>query len=197
VLVVVPLTSQIEVERHAIAAEAARQAVPDGIRLTVIPSVDGLALPARSVSGYDTLLPLPDEAKVWIEQFTLPSFHPEISPILNMAVAHASALQSMDRLNLGIAGRPLVELETRDRLEGDLASMRHRLAAMIGDLDPEGPAVVLSLLDRIRSGEVGFADAVQEFTVSQVPNEIIQEVSGLQIALDDAEFEQGRPDGGH
>ena len=196
VLVVVPLTSQMEVESHAIAATAARQAVPDGIRLTVIPSVDGRALPARSVSGYETLLPLPDEADAWIEQLGLPSFRAVISPILNMAVAKASALQSMDRLNLGIAGRPLVELESRDRLEGELASTRHQLVAMVGDLDPEGPALVLSLLDRVRSGEAGFADAAQEFTVSQVPNEIIQEVSGLQIALDEAEFERGRVDGG-
>jgi hypothetical protein len=197
VLVVAPLTSQIEVERHAIAAEAARQAVPDGIRLTVIPSVDGRALPARSVSGYETLLPLPNEADAWIEQLDLPSFRAEISPILNLAVANGSALQSMDRLNLGIVGRPLVELETRDRLEDELASMRRRLTAMIGDIDSEGPALVLSLLDRVRSGEAGFADAVQEFTASQVPNEIIQEVSTLQIALDDAEFEYDHPGGGH
>ncbi len=196
VLVVVPLTSQMEVESHAIAATAARQAVPEGIRLTVIPSVDGRVLPARSVSGYQTLLPLPDEADAWIEQLGLPSFRAEISPILNMAVAKASALQSMDRLNLGIAGRPFIELETRDRLEDELASARHQLVTMVGDLDPEGPALVLSLLDRVRSGEAGFADAVQEFTVSQVPNEIIQEASGLQIALDDAEFERGRADSG-
>lgn len=196
VLVVVPLTSQMDVENYAIAADAARQAVPDGIRLTVLPRVDGRVLPARSVSGYDTLLPRADEADAWIEQLGLPSFRPEISSILNMAVANASALQSMDRLNLGIVGRPLVELETRDRLEGDLAAMRHRLAAMIGQQDPEGPVLVLSLLDRVRSGEAGFADAVQELTASQVPNEIIQEVSKLQIALDDAEFEHGRQDGG-
>ncbi|MDG5487387.1 hypothetical protein NYR55_01930 [Sphingomonas sp. BGYR3] len=105
VLVVIPLTSQMEIESHAIATLAARRAVPDGIRLTLIPSVDGLVLPARSVSGYETLLPLPDEADVWIEQLGLPFFRAEISPILNMAVAKASALQSMDRLNLGIAGR--------------------------------------------------------------------------------------------
>jgi hypothetical protein len=197
VLVLVPLTSQIDVERHAFAAEAARQAVPDGIRLTVIPSVDGRVLPARSVSGYETLLPLPDEADAWIEQLGLPSFRAEISPILNMAIANASALQSMDRLDLGIVGRPLVELETRDRLEDDLASMRYRLTAMIGDIDSDGPALVLALLDRVRSGEAGFADAVQEFTASQVPNETIQEVSTLQIALDDAEFEHGHPGGGH
>ena len=68
--------------------------------------------------------------------------------------------------------------------------------AKVDDLDPEGTALVLSLLDRIRSGEAGFADGVQEFTVSQVPNEIIQELSGLQIALDDAEFERGRAECG-
>lgn len=113
-----------------------------------------------------------------------------------MAVAKASALQSMDRLNLGIAGRPPVELETRDKLEAELASTRDQLATEVDDLDPERSALVLSLLDRIRSGEAGFADAVQEFSVTQVPNEVIQEVSGLQIALDDAEFERGRAECG-
>lgn len=196
VLVVIPLISQMEIESHAIATLAARQAVPNGIRLTLMPSVDGRVLPARSVSGYETLLPLPDEADVWIERLGLPSFRPEISPILNMAVATASALQSMDRLNLGIAARPPVELQTRDKLEDEFASTRDLLVAKVDDLDPEGTALVLSLLDRIRSGEAGFADGVQEFTVSQVPNEIIQELSGLQIALDDAEFERGRAECG-
>jgi hypothetical protein len=196
VLVVVPLTSQMEVESHAIAVAAAREAVPDGILLTVIPKVDGRVLPARGVSGYETLLPLPDEANAWIEQLRLPSFQAEISPVLNLAIAKASALQSMDRLRLGIAGRPLVELETRHRLVDELASTRALLAAMVDDLDPEGPALVLSLLDRVRSGEANFADAVQEFTVSQVPNEIIHEASGLQIALDEAEFKRGCANGG-
>lgn len=192
VLIVIPLVSQMEIESHANATLAARQAVPNGIRLTVIPSIDGRLLPTRGVSGYETLLPLPEEANIWIEQLDLPAFRAEISPILNLAVAKASALQSMDRLNLGIAGRPRVELETRDKLEDEFASMRDLLVAKVDDLDPESSALALSLLDRIRSGEAGFADGVQEFTVSQVPNEIIQEVSGLQIALDDAEFERGR-----
>jgi hypothetical protein len=96
----------------------------------------------------------------------------------------------MDRLNLGIAERPLFELETRARLEDELASMRDQLLPMVRGLAPEWPDLVLSMLDRVRSGEAGFADAVQEFTVSQVPNEIIQGVSDLQIALDDAEFER-------
>lgn len=195
VLVVVPLTSQMEVESYTIAITAAREAVPDGIRLTVIPKVYGTVMPARSVSGYETLLPLPDEANAWIEQLRLPFFRPEISPLLSIAVAKASALQSMDRLDLGIAGRPLAELETRDRLEEELASTRDRLVAMVDYLDPEGSALVLSLFDRVRSGEAGFADAVQEFAISQVTNEIIQEVSGLQITLDVAEFERGRVDG--
>ncbi|WP_218139152.1 hypothetical protein [Paracoccus alkenifer] len=192
VLVVVPLTSHTEVERHATAVAAARDAVPDGIRLTVIPKVDGRVLPARGVSGYETLLPLPDEANAWIELLRLPFFHAKISPVLNIAVATASALQSMDRLNLGIPGRPLVELETRERLEDEFASMRILLATMVDNLDPEGSPLVLSLLDRVRSAEANFADAVQEFTVSQVPNEIIEEVSSLQIALDEAEFRFGR-----
>jgi hypothetical protein len=190
VFVEVPLTSQIELESYSIAAMAARQAVPDGIRLTVMPSVAGLLLPARSISGFETLLPLPDEANAWIEQLGLPYFRAEISPILSLALAKASALQSMDRLNLGIAERPLFELETRARLEDELASMRDQLLAMVRGLAPEWPDLVLSMLDRVRSGEAGFADAVQEFTVSQVPNEIIQGVSDLQIALDDAEFER-------
>ncbi|RWO70233.1 MAG: hypothetical protein EOS17_14300 [Mesorhizobium sp.] len=196
VLVVVPLTSQLEVESHVIAVAAAREAVPDGIQLTVIPKVDGRALPVRGVSGYKTLLPLPDEANAWIEQLRLPSFHAEISPVLNLAIAKASALQSMDRLNLGIAGRPFVELETRDRLEDELASTRALVTAMVDDLDPEGPALVLSLLDRVRSGEANSADAVQEFTISQVPNEMINEAAGLQIALDEAEFGRSRVNGG-
>ena len=195
VLIVVPLASQVDIESHVIAVSAAREAVPADIRLTVMPSVNGRVLPTRSVSGYETLLPLPDEADVWIDQLRLPFFRAEISPTLNMAVAKASALQSMDRLSLGVPGRPLVELETRGRLENELTSARHHLVAMIDDLDPEGPALVLFLLDRVRSGEASFADAVQEFTASQVPNAIIREVSSLQIALDDAEFERSRANG--
>ncbi|TYC90844.1 hypothetical protein [Novosphingobium sp. BW1] len=191
-LLVIPVISQMEIDSYAIATLAACQAVPDDIRLTVMPSVDGRVLPTRSVSGYETLLPLPDEADIWIEQLDLPAFRAEISPIVNLAVAKASALQSMDRLNLGIPGRPHGELEARKTLEDELASTRDLLVAKVDDLDPEGSALALSLLDRIRSGETNFADSVQEFTVIQLPNEVIQELSGLQIALDDAEFECSR-----
>lgn len=196
ILVVIPLNSPMEVESHETAVIAARAAVPEDIRLTVIPQVDGRTLPTRGVSGYEKLLPLPDEVNAWIEHLGLPSFQPRISPILNIAIANASALQSMDRLNLGIAGRPRVELETRDKLEEELASTRDRLFAMVEYLDPEEPALVLSLLNRIRSGEAGFADAVQKFTSSQMANEILQEVFGLQVALDNAEFERCRMDDG-
>lgn len=53
-----------------------------------------------------------------------------------------------------------------------------------------GPREAPPLLDRVRSGEANFADAVQEFTSSQVPNETVHEVSCLQIALDDAGFKR-------
>lgn len=196
VLVLVPLTSQIEVESFAVAVTAAREAVPDRIELTVIPKVDGRVLPARGVSGHETLLPLLNGTNAWIEQLRLSSFRAEISPALNNAIAMASALQSMDRLNLGVNARPLVELETRDRLEDELASTRDWLMATVDNLDSECLALILSLLDRVRSGEIGFADAVQEFTASQVPNEIFQEVFCLTIALDDAELERGRVNSG-
>ncbi len=66
---------------------------------------------------------------------------------------------------------------------------------MVNGLDPDGPALVLSLLERIRSGEANFPDAVQEFSVSQLPNEVMQEVFGLQVALDSAEFERDEKEG--
>ena len=194
VLVVVALASHMEFDRQAAAVEAARNAVPVGIPLTVIPKVAGLVLPSRSVSGYATLLPAPDEASAWIERLRLSDFRPEITPILGDAIATASALQSMDRLNLGIAGRPLVELETRVRLEDELASACALLAATVDDFDPEGSALIISLLDRIRSGEANLADAAQEFIASQLPNNVLTEVSGIQIALDIAEFERAAAD---
>ncbi|MEI9412730.1 hypothetical protein [Mesorhizobium salmacidum] len=191
VLVVVPvssLTSLIDVESLVIAVAASRKAVPDGIDLAVVPKIDGRVVPARGVSGHKTLLPLANGTKAWIAELGLPSFDAQISPVLNLAIETASALHSMDRLKLGIAGRPLVELEARDKLEDDLLSARALVTAMVNDLDPEGSALVLPLLDRVRSGEANYAGAVQQFTASQVSDEVMAETSGLLLALDETEL---------
>jgi hypothetical protein len=192
VLLLVPVGSTSEIVDFERAATEARKIVPSTIRLTGAPSLDGLALPSWGLSGYESLLPLPDAVDAWIEQLGLPTFRPTVSPMFDLAVAQAAALQSMDRLGLGVAARPPAELDARGKLESDLVSGRAELDAKVCALDRELGSAVDQTIDRIRSGETCMADAVQEFAASQLPNEVIIELAFLRAALDYIEYRSER-----
>lgn len=188
VLVMVPIPAFAEAGIFLIAAAIARALLPETIRLTVMPTVEGRAVPSLAQSGFSTLLPLPDEAGAFIAKLGIPAFSGELWPMFDRAAAMASALQSMDRLSLGTADRPEVEIQARDRFEDEFAQSRLALANAVAPVAPDLGPVAGDLLDRIRSGAAGYADAVQEAQHGGNPP-ILEEIAALRFGLEQAEFD--------
>ena len=159
-----------------------------GLPLTVMPTVEGRAVPSLAQSGVSTLLPLPDEADAFIAQLGIPAFTGELWPMFDRAAAMASALQSMDRLSLGTANRPEVEIQARARFEVEFAQSRVVLADALAPVAPDLSSVAGDLLDRIRSGAAGYADAVHEAQYGGNPA-ILEEIAALRFGLEQAEFD--------
>ncbi|WP_260596563.1 DUF4297 domain-containing protein [Sphingomonas endolithica] len=190
VLVMVPIPNFAEAGIFLIATATARALLPETIRLTVMPTVEGLAVPSLAQSGFSTLLPLPDEANAFIAQLGIPAFSSELWPMFDRAAAMASALQSMDRLSLGTANRPEVEIRARARFEVEFTQSRSALADALAPVAPNLGPVAADLLDRVRSGAADYADAVHEAQHGGNPA-ILEEIAALRFGLEQAEFDHG------
>jgi hypothetical protein len=188
-LVLVPLTSFEQVGEFHLATVQARELCPELMRLTAIPLVNGVAAPSMGVSGYDTMLPLPDEAEGWISQLNLPSSPSRAWLALDRAAALASSLQSMDRLSLGVAGRPQVERDKREELESVLTASLAELNVITAPFDARLLDGAHALVAAIRSGEAGYADAAHAVSNGGEAAPILLHILGLRIELEQAELE--------
>ena len=189
VLVLAPLATATGAENFAPAVVAARQLLPEGIRLTVLPTLDGQALPGWSVSGNATLSIGQDDAEAWITRLDLPAFRSAIWNDFDQAAAAAAALQSIERLGLASAGRPAVEGEVRARLADEFEDRRAGVAAALTPLDADLARSADAMLAGVRSGEVAYADAVQEALAGGSPG-LLDELTNLRIAIEQAELDR-------
>lgn len=188
---VVVLISIERVEQFAelfLAAGRARELVSELRHLIVIPIVDGVAVPGLGQAGYATMLQAPMTANEWAKRLKLPSSPSLAWTAFDRNAAIASALQSMDRLSLGLEGRSRTEIEKRGQLKGQLATGREEVEAILTALDQELADGALMLLDTIRTGEAEYADAVHAFSTTQEMRPILEHLLGLRILVEQAEL---------
>jgi hypothetical protein len=145
------------------------------------------------VSGYDPMLPLPDEAEAWIERLGLPSSPSRAWTALDRAAALASSLQSMDRLALGVANRPQAELDKREELEAALAEALAGFDEIAAPFDTELTDGGHDLLAAIRSGEAGYADAAYAVGNGGEAAPVLLQILGVRILLEQAELDDLHP----
>ncbi|OEC93382.1 hypothetical protein [Rhizobium sp. YK2] len=187
VLISIPSIDQIGEFYQAMAR--CRELMSEHIRLVAIPLVAGKALLTMALGGYTKMLPSVDEARKWSKQLKLSSSPSRARTTFDRTAAIASSLHSMDRLSLGSEGRPQAEIEKRDQLEAQLTAGVSAIEAILGPLDQQLVGDALVVLDMIRSGEAGYADALHVLSTTGEPDPIIEQLLELQILMELAELD--------
>jgi hypothetical protein len=186
VVVVVSIGSIQEISFFYQAVERSRELVPVLRRLIAIPIIEGKALPEMGLAGYETMLPLQEEARKWSDKLGLQSSSSHAWSNFDKTIAIASALRSMDRLSLGIKGRPMSEVDKRGQLEGELEVGIMDVEAIVTHLGQELADEALATIDMIRSGEIGYADAVH---TTGDTDPVLEHLFGLRLLIEQAELD--------
>lgn len=185
-----PVTNVVEgVLAMSTAAQTLREFVDESIRITLIPVTEGHALPDFSISGYETLFPLIDIAETWIRSLGLPVFRSQCATAFGNAMGLASSLQSMDRLLLGLDGRPQAEVEARNKLEAQFAEAGDDFVRLCTSIVPSHVSFGLSYLAKTRSGDLLVADITHN-ALHQNGSASLFELMEFNIELMQAEFDQ-------
>ena len=189
VLALLPAADFVEAARAMeTQAQPISDALPDLIRLTVIPVVDGHAVPELGRAGHGSLLPLPDVANDWMENIEIPAFHSTVSASFDRACALASARQSMDRLERGREGRPTQEREALDQVQLAYSEERITVEQAVEVLGSALVAEALNVLDRIRNGTLLFADEIHNL-LNGGTIAALREVAAVRLLLAQAELD--------
>jgi hypothetical protein len=159
-----------------------RELIDPMVRLTVAPVVAGQVMPGLALSGYETLLPRGKEIEEWLAQAGLPAFRPQVLTALDRAIDVASGLQSMDRLGLGLPGRPHAEQDARPELERDFQQLIERFDQLAQALEPTLAKLGREMIERVRSGEFPFADTTQAALEGELPEEIAK-LAALRLTM--------------
>lgn len=167
-------------------AEEIRLLVDSSVHLTLMPSIEGIALPALAKSGYRALLPDMEGAAIWANQLGLRQAPATIVSLFGEVVGLASELSAMDQRLLGIDIRPREEIACRLRLEGKFTKKYDELNRQLNALDLTMRTDVSKLIDHLRSGKIDFATEVQA-TMSGAPTNTIEAVRYISLCLIETE----------
>lgn len=188
-VVLIPIERLEELENFEVAANAARAATHEFMRLTAIPVVGGRLAPTWGKSGYSTMVNLFEGASKWASRLGISAFMPIASSTFDAVAASAASLQSMDRLGLGIEGRASAEGETRAALEAQLVTGRAELASVTTALGIDLAEAAANVVDEIRFGDVNFIDVSHSAVNGGEIPQLLVEVGLLRIVLDQAEID--------
>ena len=129
VLALLPTTDIVDTV-HALAenAELLQSLVGSSTCLTVMPLIDGIALPALARSGHQTLLPdVNGNAVVWAEFLGLPYASSETAGLFGEVLSLSSELGAMEQKSLGNELRPEQEVFARRNLSSTLTLKNEEL----------------------------------------------------------------------
>ena len=139
-----------------------RRIVDATTRLTVVPMVDGFAVPALGLSGYETLYPDAVSGAGWLEYVGIDGLHSDAAETFGQVLDLAAQLGAMDSRGLGLAGRPSEETDVREALEGSLGERRVKLDKQLRRFDRDLGERILGLVAAARAGKVDYMAEVQD-----------------------------------
>ena len=169
----------IALEQHA---EELRSLVNTGVHMTIMPVVDGVAFPAFSRSGYQSLLPDVECAVIWSNHLGLENSQSGVAGHFGEVLNLVGELGSMERLGLGIECRPEEEIVGRRTLEAAFVEKKKLLAQRLASAEPQLQADVFELVDRLRVGDIDFAGEAQT-AMSGGSTSIVEAVGHLTLLL--------------
>lgn len=167
-----------------------RSLLDSSTHLTLIPSVEGVALPALAKSGFQRLLPDVKGAIAWVDGLRIQQAPAANSILFGEVLSLAGELSAMDQRGLGIGGRPEEEIEVRQSLEAEFAAKRNELARNLDTYGTCLQADISESIESLRRGEVDFAAEAQVVIEGCTSESIDLETLGyLVLRLIEGEFE--------
>lgn len=168
-------------------AELVRSLVNWSIHLTIVPSIEGTAIPALARSGCQTLLPDVEGAADWAEVLGLPQASSAVVVLFGEVMSLAGELGAMDQKGLGIDGRPEEEIAIRQKLDIDFTRKRDELTKQLHDFDLDLQRDVLELIECLRTGDVDFA-AESRAAIDGTSSDLVEAIGCLSMLLISAEI---------
>ena len=171
-------------------AERVRSVVDTTTHLTLVPFVDGMAIPALTRAGHQSLLPDPEAGALWLKQIGFDGAASETAEAFGEALALASELGSMDRLKLGLEDRPIEEIVIRQELANRFERKMEILNQRPCVLNDEIMRNVLDLIEQLRSGDLDFAAEAQA-ALDCRPSDITKRIGELSMILIEYDLRSG------
>ena len=171
-------------------AERVRSALDTTTHLTLVPFVDGMAIPALTRAGHQSLLPDPEAGASWLRQIGFDGAVSETAEACGEALALASELGSMDRLNLGLEDHPIEEIAIRQELTNRFEDKMEKLDRQLRVLNNEITCDVLDLIEQLRSGDLDLAAEAQA-ALDCRPSDITKRIGELSMILIEYDLRSG------
>ena len=175
-------------------AELVRSLVDSSIHLTIMPHIEGLALPALAKSGYQTLLPDVEGAAFWVEQLGLPQAPSAMASIFGEVLSLAGELAAMDQKCLGNETRPEEEIVGRRSLEAAFTRKYEELTRRLNAFDQALQSDVSELIEHLRTGDIDFAAEAQA-AIGGASSNIAEAAGYVSLLLMSAENDELSIDG--
>lgn len=141
--------------------ELLRTVLDSSTHLTIIPYVEGVALPALAKSGFQRLLPDAKGAIAWVDGLKIPQAPASSSRLFWEVLGLAGELSAMDQRGLGIEDRPDEEIKVRQSVEAEFALKRNELTCHFGTHDACLQTDISESIENLRRGGVDFAAEAQ------------------------------------
>ncbi len=165
----------------AMAQPALRAVIEPIVRLTLMPVINGAAVPRFAQSGHDTLLSLPGHSASWAESEGYRLARHPAADAFDLAGALAGELASMDKLALGAPDRPTAEQDVRatasQKYEEALTALQHAVAPLEQELAED----VMAIVRGVRTGEIDLPGGAQRQLMGEESQEAV--IVGMTLAL--------------
>ena len=172
-------------------AELLRSLVGSSNRLTVMPLIDGVALPALAKSGHQTLFPdVNGNAVVWAEFLGLQYTPSETAGLFGEVLSLSSELGAMEQKGLGNELRPKQEVFVRRSLSSTIATKNEELTRRLEAFDSGLRTDVSDLIKYLRTGDIDFT-AEAASAIGGDPTETLEQVGILTLLLIESEWQAG------
>lgn len=156
--------------------------------LTIMPSINGVALPALAISGYRSLLPDIKGATAWAEELGLMLAPSAVTRLFGEVISLAGELSAMNQIGLGTETRPQEEVAAFRNLDALFVIKYGELTIQLDYLDKSLQTVISELIECLLIGNTDLAAQAQAAIVG-APSDIFEVVGQLYLLLMEMELQ--------
>lgn len=167
------------------AAQTARGVLGNGARLTIMPAVNGRAIPVWAFSAIDTLLPVPFKDEEWLASVGPPPLHLPLTHSLDEAFGALLTLSSIKAFGCATPGRNPFEATVRNEYEDRFSAAAQTLQTTLPhSLRAEAETV----LDALKREEGELSAAFYRQLRGDAPSPVFERYVALKAAATSADL---------